>query len=44
MDWFSQCQNNVTEWDIGFDFRLGQHYKFATECALSQDSTHPDMN
>ena len=33
-DWFSQCQVNVTEWDIGSwwcwpHFQVGQHYKVA---------------
>ena len=31
-DWLAQCQDNVTEWDIGAwyqqpDFRVWQHYK-----------------
>ena len=43
----AQCQNNVTEWDIGQwcwwpGFAVGQHYK-VTMTALSQVGAHLDV-
>ena len=46
-DWFAQCQDHVTEWEIRSwcwrpDFPVGQHYSHH-ECSLSQIGTRPDM-
>ena len=44
VDWLTQCQDNVTEWDIGSLCLVGQHYQVTMtthECTLLQVGTHP---